>query len=203
MKQLRYLLFVLAAGFVMSCGNNGGTGLKLKDVIGMEQKWARAEDNTTSNDDIAYNVDDDFGDDDVDWNDDDDDFTTESSPIAAVEESIKTVSEVTSDKQIEEPVFEEVEVVEEEYTNPNGMPSWAYGKWTFTRSGKTEILWIGKDLIRFKSGTLEDTATYTYSKGTISAQFSLDNGVVTSMPLDIKNQRIEYGGGLYWTKSNE
>lgn len=187
----------------MSCGNNGGTGLKLKDVIGMEQKWARAEDNTTSNDDIAYNVDDDFGDDDVDWNDDDDDFTTESSPIAAVEESIKTVSEVTSDKQIEEPVFEEVEVVEEEYTNPNGMPSWAYGKWTFTRSGKTEILWIGKDLIRFKSGTLEDTATYTYSKGTISAQFSLDNGVVTSMPLDIKNQRIEYGGGLYWTKSNE
>ena len=159
MKQLRYLFFVLAASIVMSCGNNGGSGIKMKDVIGM-QKWAGAVEEKSAGKQQA--------------------------------------EEFNEPENFEEP--EGFEESEDEYTEANGMPSWVYGKWTCTTPYGTENMWINKELILYRSANSEASGTYSDSKGTIRVTYSKENGVVTSMQVDLRNRRIEYGGGYYWQK---
>ena len=48
MKQLKFLSVVLAAGALVSCGNNGGSGLKMGDVIGMQQTWTGTREYSSS-----------------------------------------------------------------------------------------------------------------------------------------------------------
>ena len=100
----------------------------------------------------------------------------------------------------EEPLFTEEETVTEEVVN--GVPSWLFGKWTCSTAYGTETMWISKDGVRSKSGNIEDTGSYTYSNGELRIQFSRERGVVTSIPVDVVNRRLEYGGGYYWVKSN-
>ena len=136
--------------------------------------------------------------------DEDDDWVEEESdqevPVEeekpVVEKEKKLKEEVTKD----EPLFADEETVAEEVVN--GVPSWLFGKWTCSTAYGTETMWISKDGVRSKSGNVEDTGSYTYSNGELRIQFSRERGVVTSIPVDVVNRRLEYGGGYYWVKSN-
>jgi len=110
--------------------------------------------------------------------------------------------EETAAVEVEEPV-EIVSVDKNEEilsTDNNGMPMWVYGTWTCKTSYSNEIMTITKTGIWTSLNGSEDTGTYTYENGEIRATMSKERGVVTSMPLDIQNKRIVYGGGYYWTK---
>ncbi len=110
--------------------------------------------------------------------------------------------EETAAVEVEEPV-EIVSVDKNEEilsTDNNGMPLWVYGTWTCKTSYSNEIMTITKTGIWTSLNGSEDTGTYTYENGEIRATMSKERGVVTSMPLDIQNKRIVYGGGYYWTK---
>ena len=82
------------------------------------------------------------------------------------------------------------------------LPSWAYGTWTCTTPYGTETMKIEEygGIWNIANG-YADFGSFTYSNGVIRANFSKDGGLVTSMPLDMNNQRIEYGGGYYWRKT--
>ena len=101
--------------------------------------------------------------------------------------------EETAAVEVEEPI----EILS---TDNNGMPMWVYGTWTCKTSYSNEIMTITKTGIWTSLNGSEDTGTYTYENGEIRATMSKERGVVTSMPLDIQNKRIVYGGGYYWTK---
>lgn len=114
-------------------------------------------------------------------------------------ESVSSTTTVPSD--VEETAAVEVEEpIEILSTDNNGMPMWVYGTWTCTTSYSNEIMTITKTGIWTSLNGSEDTGTYTYENGEIRATMSKERGVVTSMPLDIQNKRIVYGGGYYWTK---
>lgn len=114
-------------------------------------------------------------------------------------ESVSSTTTVPSD--VEETAAVEVEEpIEILSTDNNGMPMWVYGTWTCKTSYSNEIMTITKTGIWTSLNGSEDTGTYTYENGEIRATMSKERGVVTSMPLDIQNKRIVYGGGYYWTK---
>ena len=114
-------------------------------------------------------------------------------------ESVSSTTTVPSD--VEETAAVEVEEpIEILSTDNNGMPMWVYGTWTCKTSYSNEIMTITKTGIWTSMNGSEDTGTYTYENGEIRATMSKERGVVTSMPLDIQNKRIVYGGGYYWTK---
>ncbi|MBP5549129.1 MAG: hypothetical protein J6X63_01440 [Bacteroidales bacterium] len=114
-------------------------------------------------------------------------------------ESVSSTTTVPSD--VEETAAVEVEEpIEILSTDNNGMPMWVYGTWTCKTSYSNEIMTITKTGIWTSLNGSEDTGTYTYENGEIRATMSKERGVVTSMPLDIQNTRIVYGGGYYWTK---
>lgn len=117
-------------------------------------------------------------------------------------ESVSSTTTVPSD--VEETAAVEAVEVEEPIeilsTDNNGMPMWVYGTWTCKTSYSNEIMTITKTGIWTSLNGSEDTGTYTYENGEIRATMSKERGVVTSMPLDIQNKRIVYGGGYYWTK---
>ena len=114
-------------------------------------------------------------------------------------ESVNSTTTVPSD--VEETAAVEVEEpIEILSTDNNGMPMWVYGTWTCKTSYSNEIMTITKTGIWTSLNGSEDTGTYTYENGEIRATMSKERGVVTSMPLDIQNKRIVYGGGYYWTK---
>ena len=114
-------------------------------------------------------------------------------------ESVSSTTTVPSD--VEETAAVEVEEpIEILSTDNNGMPMWVYGTWTCKTSYSNEIMTITKTGIWTSLNGSEDTGTYTYENGEIRATISKERGVVTSMPLDIQNKRIVYGGGYYWTK---
>ena len=110
-----------------------------------------------------------------------------------VEETVPSDVEETAAVEVEEPI----EILS---TDNNGMPMWVYGTWTCKTSYSNEIMTITKTGIWTSLNGSEDTGTYTYENGEIRATMSKERGVVTSMPLDIQNKRIVYGGGYYWTK---
>ena len=113
--------------------------------------------------------------------------------------SVSSTTTVPSD--VEETAAVEVEEpIEILSTDNNGMPMWVYGTWTCKTSYSNEIMTITKTGIWTSLNGSEDTGTYTYENGEIRATMSKERGVVTSMPLDIQNKRIVYGGGYYWTK---
>lgn len=117
----------------------------------------------------------------------------------AVAGSVSSTTTVPSD--VEETAAVEVEEpIEILSTDNNGMPMWVYGTWTCKTSYSNEIMTITKTGIWTSLNGSEDTGTYTYENGEIRATMSKERGVVTSMPLDIQNKRIVYGGGYYWTK---
>ncbi len=117
----------------------------------------------------------------------------------AVVGSVSSTTTVPSD--VEESAAVEVEEpIEILSTDNNGMPMWVYGTWTCKTSYSNEIMTITKTGIWTSMNGSEDTGTYTYENGEIRATMSKERGVVTSMPLDIQNKRIVYGGGYYWTK---
>lgn len=117
----------------------------------------------------------------------------------AVVGSVSSTTTVPSD--VEETAAVEVEEpIEILSTDNNGMPMWVYGTWTCKTSYSNEIMTITKTGIWTSMNGSEDTGTYTYENGEIRATMSKERGVVTSMPLDIQNKRIVYGGGYYWTK---
>ena len=117
----------------------------------------------------------------------------------AVVGSVSSTTTVPSD--VEETAAVEVEEpIEILSTDNNGMPMWVYGTWTCKTSYSNEIMTITKTGIWTSLNGSEDTGTYTYENGEIRATMSKERGVVTSMPLDIQNKRIVYGGGYYWTK---
>lgn len=108
---------------------------------------------------------------------------------------------LAEDSDVEETAAVEVEEpIEILSTDNNGMPMWVYGTWTCKTSYSNEIMTITKTGIWTSLNGSEDTGTYTYENGEIRATMSKERGVVTSMPLDIQNKRIVYGGGYYWTK---
>ena len=114
-------------------------------------------------------------------------------------ESVSSTTTVPSD--VEETAAVEVEEpIEILSTDNNGMPMWVYGTWTCKTSYSNEIMTITKTGIWTSLNGSEDTGTYTYENGEIRATMSKERGVVTSMPLDIQNKRIVYGGGYYWTE---
>lgn len=118
---------------------------------------------------------------------------------SAVVGSVSSTTTVPSD--VEETAAVEVEEpIEILSTDNNGMPMWVYGTWTCKTSYSNEIMTITKTGIWTSLNGSEDTGTYTYENGEIRATMSKERGVVTSMPLDIQNKRIVYGGGYYWTK---
>lgn len=133
-------------------------------------------------------------DEDDDWKEDEEVPVVEESPVVEKEKPVK------EDFSKDEPLFDEEETVTEEVVN--GVPSWLFGKWTCSTAYGTETMWISKDGVRSKSGNIEDTGSYTYSNGELRIQFSRERGVVTSIPVDVVNRRLEYGGGYYWVKSN-
>lgn len=114
-------------------------------------------------------------------------------------ESVSSTTTVPSDVE-ETAVVEVEEPIEILSTDNNGMPMWVYGTWTCKTSYSNEIMTITKTGIWTSLNGSEDTGTYTYENGEIRATMSKERGVVTSMPLDIQNKRIVYGGGYYWTK---
>lgn len=117
----------------------------------------------------------------------------------AVVGNVSSTTTVPSD--VEETAAVEVEEpIEILSTDNNGMPMWVYGTWTCKTSYSNEIMTITKTGIWTSLNGSEDTGTYTYENGEIRATMSKERGVVTSMPLDIQNKRIVYGGGYYWTK---
>lgn len=130
----------------------------------------------------------------------------EDEPVEEVEEAVEVLEEPEEVVEEVQPVIAEKEPVKEvtanEETIVNGVPSWLFGKWTCSTAYGTEIMWIDKDGVRSKNGNVEDTGTYTYSNGELRIQFSRERGVVTSIPVDAANRRLEYGGGYYWVKSN-
>ena len=133
--------------------------------------------------------------------DEDDDWVEEEAvPVAEKEPVVEKEKAVKEEVRKEEPLFAEEETVTEEVVN--GVPSWLFGKWTCSTAYGTETMWISKDGVRSKSGNIEDTGSYTYSNGELRIQFSRERGVVTSIPVDVVNRRLEYGGGYYWVKSN-
>lgn len=184
MKQLKFLSVVLAAGALVSCGNNGGSGLKMGDVIGMQQTWTGTREYSSSS------------------------SSSESGDLSAyddwTEESLKKEKPAL---QLDEPARQEVRRADPEpeisvapeasETLVNGMPSWLLGKWVCKTAYGTETMWIESDIVRSDS----DSGTYTYSNGELRIKFSRERGVVTSIPVDVANQRLEYGGGYYWVKS--
>lgn len=184
MKQLKFLSVVLAAGALVSCGNNGGSGLKMGDVIGMQQTWTGTREYSSSS------------------------SSSESGDLSAyddwTEESLKKEKPAL---QLYEPARQEVRRADPEpeisvapeasETLVNGMPSWLLGKWVCKTAYGTETMWIESDIVRSDS----DSGTYTYSNGELRIKFSRERGVVTSIPVDVANQRLEYGGGYYWVKS--
>lgn len=184
MKQLKFLSVVLAAGALVSCGNNGGSGLKMGDVIGMQQTWTGTREYSSSS------------------------SSSESGDLSAyddwTEESLKKEKPAL---QRDEPARQEVRRADPEpeisvapeasETLVNGMPSWLLGKWVCKTAYGTETMWIESDIVRSDS----DSGTYTYSNGELRIKFSRERGVVTSIPVDVANQRLEYGGGYYWVKS--
>ena len=115
--------------------------------------------------------------------------------IAAESVSLGEESDVEETAAVE--VEEPIEILS---TDNNGMPMWVYGTWTCKTSYSNEIMTITKTGIWTSLNGSEDTGTYTYENGEIRATMSKERGVVTSMPLDIQNKRIVYGGGYYWTK---
>ena len=115
--------------------------------------------------------------------------------IAAESVSLAEESDVEETAAVE--VEEPIEILG---TDNNGMPMWVYGTWTCKTSYSNEIMTITKTGIWTSLNGSEDTGTYTYENGEIRATMSKERGVVTSMPLDIQNKRIVYGGGYYWTK---
>ena len=115
--------------------------------------------------------------------------------IAAESVSLAEESDVEETAAVE--VEEPIEILS---TDNNGMPMWVYGTWTCKTSYSNEIMTITKTGIWTSLNGSEDTGTYTYENGEIRATMSKERGVVTSMPLDIQNKRIVYGGGYYWTK---
>ena len=115
--------------------------------------------------------------------------------IAAESVSLAEESDVEETAAVE--VEEPIEILS---TDNNGMPMWVYGTWTCKTSYSNEIKTITKTGIWTSLNGSEDTGTYTYENGEIRATMSKERGVVTSMPLDIQNKRIVYGGGYYWTK---
>ena len=115
--------------------------------------------------------------------------------IAAESVSLAEDSDVEETAAVE--VEEPIEILS---TDNNGMPMWVYGTWTCKTSYSNEIMTITKTGIWTSLNGSEDTGTYTYENGEIRATMSKERGVVTSMPLDIQNKRIVYGGGYYWTK---
>lgn len=114
-------------------------------------------------------------------------------------ESVSSTTTVPSDVE-ETAAVEFEEPIEILSTDNNGMPMWVYGTWTCKTSYSNEIMTITKTGIWTSLNGSEDTGTYTYENGEIRATMSKERGVVTSMPLDIQNKRIVYGGGYYWTK---
>lgn len=84
----------------------------------------------------------------------------------------------------------------------NTVPSWVYGTWTCTTPYGTETIKIEENggIWNITNG-YADYGSFTYSNGVIRANFPKDGGLVTSMPLDMDNRRIEYGGGYYWRKT--
>ena len=130
----------------------------------------------------------------------------EDSEEEKIAEEVETEKEVKKEEVFkkeevkEEPLFEEEETIAEEIVN--GVPSWLFGKWTCSTAYGTETMWISKDGVRSKNGNVEDTGSYTYSNGELRIQYSREKGVVTSIPVDVVNRRLEYGGGYYWVKSN-
>ena len=203
MKQLKFLSVVLAAGALVSCGNNGGSGLKMGDVIGMQQTWtgtreySSSSSSSESGDLSAYD----------DW--------TEESLKKENQQIIKDfLNDLDEGKEKEEPALQRDEPARQEVrradpepeisvapeaseTLVNGMPSWLLGKWVCKTAYGTETMWIESDIVRSDS----DSGTYTYSNGELRIKFSRERGVVTSIPVDVANQRLEYGGGYYWVKS--
>ena len=190
MKQLKFLSVVLAAGALVSCGNNGGSGLKMGDVIGMQQTWtgtreySSSSSSSESRDLSAYD----------DW--------TEESLKKENQQIIKDfLNDLNEGKEKEvrraDPEPEISVAPEASETLVNGMPSWLLGKWVCKTAYGTETMWIESDIVRSDS----DSGTYTYSNGELRIKFSRERGVVTSIPVDLANQRLEYGGGYYWVKS--
>lgn len=84
----------------------------------------------------------------------------------------------------------------------NELPSWVYGTWSCTTPYGTETMRIDKNGIWSLSYGNADYGSYSYRNGTITAHFPNDGGMATTMPLDIPNRRIEYGGGYYWRKNS-
>ena len=190
MKQLKFLSVVLAAGALVSCGNNGGSGLKMGDVIGMQQTWTGTREYSSSSsysesrDLSAYD----------DW--------TEESLKKENQQILKDfLNDLNEGKEKEvrraDPEPEISVAPEASETLVNGMPSWLLGKWVCKTAYGTETMWIESDIVRSDS----DSGTYTYSNGELRIKFSRERGVVTSIPVDVANQRLEYGGGYYWVKS--
>ena len=190
MKQLKFLSVVLAAGALVSCGNNGGSGLKMGDVIGMQQTWtgtreySSSSSSSESRDLSAYD----------DW--------TEESLKKENQQILKDfLNDLDEGKEKEvrraDPEPEISVAPEASETLVNGMPSWLLGKWVCKTAYGTETMWIESDIVRSDS----DSGTYTYSNGELRIKFSRERGVVTSIPVDVANQRLEYGGGYYWVKS--